>query len=319
MAGRLPSEPPRGMRDILPAEAELRDATAGTILGVYRRHGFRRIETPALESLELLTGGGGGENEKLIFKVLKRGEKLDLGAATTEADLADLGLRFDLTVPLGRYYAQNHAKLPEPLRAVQIGPGLARRAPPAGPVPPVHPVRHRHPRRRVRDRRDRADPGHHGGARRARARGADRADQRPPPPGRDGRLVRLRAGAPRERLHHARQVGQAPAGRDPPGAGAGRSSGGCHRSHAGALHGARPRAEPGGPAEPPGRPERGRRVPGAVAYRRGRGRRGGRPVPHRLRPDARAGHGLLHRADLRDPLVELRRRGRSPGVGDTTA
>ena len=110
------------MRDILPPEAELRDATAGTILGVYRRHGFRRIETPALESLELLTGGGGGENEKLIFKVLKRGEKLDLGAATTEADLADLGLRFDLTVPLGRYYAQNHAKLPEPLRAVQIGP-----------------------------------------------------------------------------------------------------------------------------------------------------------------------------------------------------
>jgi histidyl-tRNA synthetase len=110
------------MRDILPAEAELRDAAAGTILAVYRRYGFRRIETPALESLELLTGGGGGDNEKLIFKVLKRGEKLDLGAATTEADLADLGLRFDLTVPLARYYAQNHAKLPDPLRAVQIGP-----------------------------------------------------------------------------------------------------------------------------------------------------------------------------------------------------
>ena len=122
MAPRLPSEPPRGMRDILPAEAELRDAAAGTILAVYRRYGFRRIETPALESLELLTGGGGGDNEKLIFKVLKRGEKLDLGAATTEADLADLGLRFDLTVPLARYYAQNLAKLPDPLRAVQIGP-----------------------------------------------------------------------------------------------------------------------------------------------------------------------------------------------------
>jgi len=122
MASRLSSEPPRGMRDILPAEAELRDAAAGTILGVYRRYGFRRIETPALESLELLTGGGGGENEKLIFKVLKRGEKLDLDTATTEADLADLGLRFDLTVPLARYYAHNLAKLPDPLRAVQIGP-----------------------------------------------------------------------------------------------------------------------------------------------------------------------------------------------------
>src|SRR5262245_27047402 len=122
MASRPPTEPPRGMRDILPAEAELRDATAGTILAVYRRHGFRRIETPALERRQLLTGGGGGENEKLVFKVLKRGEKLDLGAAVTEADLADLGLRFDLTVPLARYYANNQGKLPDPLRAVQIGP-----------------------------------------------------------------------------------------------------------------------------------------------------------------------------------------------------
>ena len=122
MAPRLPTEPPRGMRDILPAEAELRDRAAGTILTVYRRHGFRRIECPALESLQLLTGGGGGENEKLIFKVLKRGEKLTLGPEATEADLADLGLRFDLTVPLARYYAHNHSKLPTPLRAVQIGP-----------------------------------------------------------------------------------------------------------------------------------------------------------------------------------------------------
>ena len=122
MAPRLPTEPPRGMRDILPPEAELRDFAAGTILAVYRRHGFRRIECPALESLQLLMGGGGGENEKLIFKVLKRGEKLAFGPEATEADLADLGLRFDLTVPLARYYAHNHAKLPSPLRAVQIGP-----------------------------------------------------------------------------------------------------------------------------------------------------------------------------------------------------
>jgi histidyl-tRNA synthetase len=110
------------MRDILPDEAELRDRTAATILTVYRRHGFRRVETPALERIELLTGSQGGENEKLIFKVLKRGERLDLARARTEADLVDLGLRFDLTVPLARYYAHNHARLPHPFRAVQIGP-----------------------------------------------------------------------------------------------------------------------------------------------------------------------------------------------------
>ncbi len=124
MAGkpRLSTEPPRGMRDILPDEAEVRDETAEKILATYRSHGFRRIETPALEHIQLLTGGGGGENEKLIFKVLKRGEKLDLAGAVTEADLVDLGLRFDLTVPLARYYAHNHARLPRPLKAVQIGP-----------------------------------------------------------------------------------------------------------------------------------------------------------------------------------------------------
>jgi histidyl-tRNA synthetase len=110
------------MRDILPDEAELRDRTAQTILTVYRQHGFRRVETPALESIRLLTGGQGGENEKLVFKVLKRGEKLDWRGAASEADLVDLGLRFDLTVPLARYYAHNHAKLPMPLKAVQIGP-----------------------------------------------------------------------------------------------------------------------------------------------------------------------------------------------------
>ena len=119
---RVSTEPPRGMRDILPDEAELRDETARTILGVYRRYGFRRVETPALENIQLLTRGEGGENEKLVFKVLKRGEKLDLGRAVSEADLVDLGLRFDLTVPLARYYAHHHARLPKPLKAVQIGP-----------------------------------------------------------------------------------------------------------------------------------------------------------------------------------------------------
>ena len=116
---KLDPAPPRGMRDILPDEAEVRDRAIVTILEVYRHHGFQRIETPAVEHLRLLTGGQGGENEKLIFKILKRGEKLT--AAQDPDELADLGLRFDLTVPLARYYAHNHARLPQPLKAIQIG------------------------------------------------------------------------------------------------------------------------------------------------------------------------------------------------------
>ncbi|HEY7869504.1 MAG TPA: histidine--tRNA ligase [Methylomirabilota bacterium] len=108
------------MRDVLPEEVALRDWAMAQILGVYRRHGFVRIETPAVESLRLLLRSEGGENEKLIYKILKRGEKL--AAAGTGEDLADLGLRFDLTVPLVRYYANNHARLPQPLKAIQIGP-----------------------------------------------------------------------------------------------------------------------------------------------------------------------------------------------------
>ena len=113
--------PVRGMRDLLPPECELRDWAVGRILDTYRRFGFARIETPALEHLALLTGGQGGENEKLIFKVLKRGEKLDLAAARSEEDLSEEGLRFDLTVPLARYYAANQAALPQPFKAFQIG------------------------------------------------------------------------------------------------------------------------------------------------------------------------------------------------------
>ena len=109
------------MRDILPDEVELRDAAVREIVAVYRAYGFRRIETPALEHLRLLAGSEGGENEKLIFKVMKRGEELESARQAGE-DLADLGLRFDLTVPLARYYAENHARLPDPLKAIQIGP-----------------------------------------------------------------------------------------------------------------------------------------------------------------------------------------------------
>jgi histidyl-tRNA synthetase len=121
LADKMNTAPPRGMRDILPPETELRDAATQQILAVYRSYGFRRIETPALESLKLLGSSDGGDNEKLIFKVLKRGEDLD-GAVRGGGELADLGLRFDLTVPLARYYAENHAQLPDPLKAIQIGP-----------------------------------------------------------------------------------------------------------------------------------------------------------------------------------------------------
>jgi histidyl-tRNA synthetase len=121
VADKLSTAPPRGMRDILPAESELRDAATQEILAVYRSYGFRRIETPALESLALLGSSDGGENEKLIFKILKRGQDLE-SARRSGGELADLGLRFDLTVPLARYYAEHHARLPDPLKAIQIGP-----------------------------------------------------------------------------------------------------------------------------------------------------------------------------------------------------
>jgi histidyl-tRNA synthetase len=110
------------MRDVLPDEVELRDAATQDIVRVYRSYGFRRIETPALESLRLLIGSEGGENEKLIFKVMKRGDDLEAARAGGDLELADLGLRFDLTVPLARYYAANHARLADPLKAIQIGP-----------------------------------------------------------------------------------------------------------------------------------------------------------------------------------------------------
>src|SRR5919109_1953156 len=122
MAAKINTAPPRGTRDVLPDEVELRDAATQRIVGVYRSYGFRRIETPALESLALLAGSESGENEKLIFKVLKRGGDLEAALRAGSRDLTDLGLRFDLTVPLARYYAENHAELPDPLKAIQIGP-----------------------------------------------------------------------------------------------------------------------------------------------------------------------------------------------------
>jgi histidyl-tRNA synthetase len=107
------------MRDLLPGQVAVRDWASARILDVYASYGFTRIETPAVESLKVLVGAQGGENEKLIFKIMKRGEKL---SASDPGEQADLGLRFDLTVPLARYYAHLHGSLPQPFRAIQIGP-----------------------------------------------------------------------------------------------------------------------------------------------------------------------------------------------------
>jgi len=109
------------MRDFLPAEKRVRDLLLEKISANYRARGFQPIETPALEDLGRLTSGQGGDNEKLVFQVLKRGEELEQAQASS-AELADLGLRFDLTVPLTRYYATNRAKLPRVFKALQIGP-----------------------------------------------------------------------------------------------------------------------------------------------------------------------------------------------------
>lgn len=113
--------PAKGMRDFLPAEKEIRDYVENVIINTYKQTGFELIETPVIENIENLVGSDGGENLKLIFKILKRGEKLDNIENMTENDLADLGLRYDLTVPLSRFYCNNKAKLPSVFKSLQVG------------------------------------------------------------------------------------------------------------------------------------------------------------------------------------------------------
>ncbi|WP_438855117.1 histidine--tRNA ligase [Agromyces sp. M3QZ16-3] len=118
--------PPRGMRDFLPAEKARREHALSVIRGVYATHGFDEIETPVMEDSARLHAGLGGDNEKLAFAVMKRGITADdLAAAAASGDalsLADLGLRYDLTVPLARFYATHRAALPPVFRAIQIAP-----------------------------------------------------------------------------------------------------------------------------------------------------------------------------------------------------
>ena len=117
----LKKKPVTGMKDILPAEMEIRDYVIGLIKETYRSFGFSSIETPCVEHIENLCSKQGGDNEKLIFKILKRGEKLKLAEAKEEADLVDGGLRYDLTLPLSRYYANHSNELPAPFKALQMG------------------------------------------------------------------------------------------------------------------------------------------------------------------------------------------------------
>ena len=117
----LSKKPVNGMKDILPEEMQIRDYVQQVIKETYRSFGFTPIETPCMENIANLSSKQGGENEKLIFKVMKRGEKLKLDAAKEEADLVDFGMRYDLTVPLVRFYANNANDLPAPFKAIQIG------------------------------------------------------------------------------------------------------------------------------------------------------------------------------------------------------
>jgi histidyl-tRNA synthetase len=118
--------PPRGMRDFLPAEKARREHALSVIRWVFATHGFDEIETPVMEDSSRLHAGLGGDNEKLAFAVMKRGiTPDDLAAAAASGDalsLADLGLRYDLTVPLARFYATHRAALPPVFRAIQIAP-----------------------------------------------------------------------------------------------------------------------------------------------------------------------------------------------------
>ena len=117
--------PVKGTNDYLPKEVEIRDYLQDKILKVYKANGFEHIITPIIEDIENLDKSEGGENLNLIFKILKRGDKLEKAlnsgvSADNENELSDMGLRYDLTLPLSRYYANNKDKLTLPMKCIQI-------------------------------------------------------------------------------------------------------------------------------------------------------------------------------------------------------
>jgi len=117
----LIKKPVKGMKDILPREMQIRDYLIRVIKETYGAFGFSAIETPCVEHIENLSSKQGGDNEKLVYKILKRGEKLKLETAKEERDLTDSGLRYDLTVPFARFYSNHVNELPSPFKALQIG------------------------------------------------------------------------------------------------------------------------------------------------------------------------------------------------------
>lgn len=112
--------PVKGMCDMLPADMRMREHVLGMIKESYAKYGFMQIETPVMEHIENLTSKQGGDNEKLIFKVMKRGADLQRAIDSGSQEYADNGLRYDLTVPLARYYANNKENLPTPFKALRL-------------------------------------------------------------------------------------------------------------------------------------------------------------------------------------------------------
>lgn len=132
---KFSTSPVRGTVDYLPSEMDIRSYAEQIILQTYKQNGFLQIKTPILENLDLLTNGDSGDNQKLMFKTIKRGEKLDLSKPNLqESDIVEEGLRYDLTVPLVRFFANNKEKLPTPFKAIQIDEAFRAERPQRGRV-----------------------------------------------------------------------------------------------------------------------------------------------------------------------------------------
>ena len=148
----LKKKPVTGMKDILPKEMAIRDYVIRLIKETYGTFGFTSMETPCVEHIENLNSKQGGENEKLIFKILKRGEKLKLETAEKENDLVDSGLRYDRSaLPL---LFQQRKRASVPVQSTSDGKCMACRPSAERKIPPVHAVRYRYPRRADQPRRD---------------------------------------------------------------------------------------------------------------------------------------------------------------------